>query len=93
MHPTAIQILREIESNAGTGQLFTMFTEFTKDNRMPLSEVIDAIEDLLHRKLVTPRFPYPGMQRISVAITDKGRDVLAELQPPAAEAGRPGMTA
>ena len=76
MQETAVSILEELASNASKGQLYTMFTEFTRNDRRPLSSVVEAIDYLLDQQLVNPRFAYPGMERISIALNDKGKQHL-----------------
>jgi hypothetical protein len=89
MQDTAVSILEELAVNAAKGQLYTMFTEFTRNERRPLSSVVEAIDYLLDQQLVNPRFAYPGMERISITLNDKGRQQLttvkAETQPAAAD--------
>ena len=78
MQETAVSILEELASNAAKGQLYTMFTEFTRNERRPLSSVVEAIDYLLDQQMVNPRFAYPGMERISITLNDKGRRLLSE---------------
>jgi hypothetical protein len=89
MQDTAVSILEELASNASKGQLYTMFTEFTRNDRRPLSSVVEAIDYLLDQQMVNPRFAYPGMERISIALNDKGRRLLidskGEAKPAAAD--------
>jgi hypothetical protein len=84
---TAVSILAELANNELKGQPFTMFTEFTRSERHQLSSVIESIDYLLDNKMVSPRFAYPGMERISISLSDKGRKLLAELaaQQPSAD--------
>ncbi|MDQ3023877.1 MAG: hypothetical protein M3R04_05785 [bacterium] len=79
MQETAVSILEELASNEVKGQPFTMFTEFTRNERRQLSSVIESIDYLLDNKMVSPRFAYPGMERISISLSEKGRKLLAEL--------------
>jgi hypothetical protein len=88
MQDTAVSILEELASNAAKGQLYTMFTEFTRNDRRPLSSVVEAIDYLLDQQMVSPRFAYPGMERISISLNDKGRQLLTSSKvenPPAAD--------
>lgn len=79
MQETAVSILGELASNELKGQPFTMFTEFTRNDRHQLSSVIESIDYLLDNKMVSPRFAYPGMERISISLSDKGRKLITEL--------------
>jgi hypothetical protein len=90
---TTVGILQELESNALKGQRYTMFTEFTKNDRRPLSAVIESIDRLLDAKLVAPRFSYPGMERISITLTPAGQKVLSDAAAKAAEETRRNLTA
>ena len=78
MQETAVSILEELARNAAKGQTYTMFTEFTRNERRPLSSVVEAIDFLLDHQMVNPRFAYPGMERISITLNDKGRKLLSE---------------
>ena len=80
MQETAVSILEELATNAAKGQLYTMFTEFTRNDRRPLSSVVEAIDYLLDQQLVNPRFAYPGMERISITLNDKGKQQLHEVK-------------
>jgi hypothetical protein len=80
MQETAVSILAELAVNETKGQPFTMFTEFTRNDKHQLSSVIESIDYLLDNKMVSPRFAYPGMERISITLSDKGRKLLAELE-------------
>jgi hypothetical protein len=80
MQETAVSILEELASNAAKGQLYTMFTEFTRNDRRPLSSVVEAIDYLLDQQMVNPRFAYPGMERISITLNEKGRELLTSTK-------------
>jgi hypothetical protein len=86
MQETAVSILEELATNAAKGQLYTMFTEFTRNERRPLSSVVEAIDYLLDQQMVNPRFAYPGMERISISLNEKGRQLLTEQKSDAAPA-------
>ena len=86
MQETAVSILEELALNASKGQLYTMFTEFTRNDRRPLSSVVEAIDYLLDEQMVNPRFAYPGMERISISLNDKGRKLLTEVRSESAAA-------
>jgi hypothetical protein len=79
MQETAVSILEELARNTEKGQPYTMFTEFTRNDRRQLSTVVEAIDYLLDQQMVNPRFAYPGMERISIALNDKGRKTLVDL--------------
>jgi hypothetical protein len=80
MQETAVSILEELAHNTAKGQLYTMFTEFTRNDRRPLSSVVEAIDFLLDNQMVNPRFAYPGMERISITLNDKGRKLLSDTR-------------
>jgi len=89
---TAVSILQELAVNEAKGQPYTMFTEFTRNERRQLSTVMESIDYLLDQRMVNPRFPYPGMERISITLSDRGRTHLAELTSSQVKSA-PGLTA